>query len=188
MPASSRRGRRSSSRFSSGQVESRDRTTLRAGCFRQHGDQRRPLGRRGVRVRGGLVDEAVGAAMRVPALDAAIATSNVMSLAAVVVVAPRAHSAPAAEVRCVVLSSLGLLVWMGMAIGASSVHGRRRSARAGPHPRQRLADVYGARVDFELSAAVLAFIASLLTALRATRPATARAFVDALDAAGAVQR
>ncbi|MCY3846954.1 MAG: serine/threonine-protein kinase [Acidobacteria bacterium] len=63
----------------------------------------------------GLVDEAVGAALYVPALDAAIATSNVMSLAAVVVVALRARTAPAAEVRRVVLFSLGLLVWMGMA-------------------------------------------------------------------------
>ena len=40
----------------------------------------------------------------------------------------------------------------------------------------------------ELSAAVLAFTASLLTAVRATRPATARTFVDALDAAVAVER
>ena len=63
----------------------------------------------------GLVDEAVGVALYLPALDAAIAASNVMSLAAVVVVALRAHTAPAAEVRRVVLFSLGLLLWMGMA-------------------------------------------------------------------------
>ncbi|MCY4123012.1 MAG: serine/threonine-protein kinase [Acidobacteria bacterium] len=63
----------------------------------------------------GLVDEEVGAVLFVPALDAAVVTSNVMSLAAVVVVALRAHTAPPAEVRRVVLFSLGLLVWMGMA-------------------------------------------------------------------------
>ena len=59
----------------------------------------------------GVVDEAVGAALYVPAIDAAIAASNVMSLAAVVVVALRAHAAPAAEVRRVVLFSLGC--WCG---------------------------------------------------------------------------
>ena len=63
----------------------------------------------------GLVDNAVGGALYVPALDVAIATSSVLSLGAVVVVALRAHTAPAAEVRRVVLFSLGLLTWMGMA-------------------------------------------------------------------------
>ena len=63
----------------------------------------------------GLVDEAVGGVLYVPVLDAAIATSTVLSLGAVVVVALRAHTAPAAEVRRVALFSLGLLTWMGMA-------------------------------------------------------------------------
>ena len=63
----------------------------------------------------GLVDDGVGGVLYVPVLDAAIATSTVLSLGAVVVVALRAHTAPAAEVRRVVLFSLGLLTWMGMA-------------------------------------------------------------------------
>ena len=63
----------------------------------------------------GLVGGAASGALYVMALEAAIATSSVLSLAAVVVVALRAHTAPAAEVRRVVLFSLGLLVWMGLA-------------------------------------------------------------------------
>ncbi len=63
----------------------------------------------------GVVDDAVSGALYVVALEAAIATSSLLSLAAVVVVALRAYTAPAAEVRRVVLFSLGLLVWMGMA-------------------------------------------------------------------------
>lgn len=63
----------------------------------------------------GLVDDGVGGVLYVPVLDTAIATSNVLSLGAVVVVALRAHTAPPAEVRRVVLFSLGLLTWMAMA-------------------------------------------------------------------------
>ena len=63
----------------------------------------------------GLVEDSASAALYGALLEAAIAVSNVLSLAAVVVVALRAHTAPAAEVRRVVLFSLGLLVWMGMA-------------------------------------------------------------------------
>ena len=63
----------------------------------------------------GLVEDSASAALYGPLLEAAMAVSNVLSLAAVVVVALRAHTAPAAEVRRVVLFSLGLLVWMGMA-------------------------------------------------------------------------
>ena len=62
-----------------------------------------------------LVDEAVSAALYVAVLEAAIAASGVLSLAAVVVVALRARTAPPAEVRRVVLFSLGLLVWMALA-------------------------------------------------------------------------
>ena len=54
--------------------------------------------------------------------------------------------------------------------------------------RQQLVDVYGPQVSSRLSSAVVAFTASLLTAPRATRPATARAFVDALHAAVAGAR
>ena len=63
----------------------------------------------------GLVEDSPSEALYGALLEAAIAVSNVLSLAAVVVVALRAHTAPAAEVRRVVLFSLGLLVWMGMA-------------------------------------------------------------------------
>ena len=62
-----------------------------------------------------LVDDAVSVALYVAVLEAAIAASGVLSLAAVVVVALRARTAPAAEVRRVVLFSLGLLVWMALA-------------------------------------------------------------------------
>ena len=62
-----------------------------------------------------LVDEAVSAAFYVAVLETAIAASGVLSLAAVVVVALRARTAPADEVRRVVLFSLGLLVWMALA-------------------------------------------------------------------------
>ena len=63
----------------------------------------------------GLVGDAVSDATYVAVFDATIATSNVLSLAAVVVVALRAHTAPAAEVRRVVLFSLGMLLWLGTA-------------------------------------------------------------------------
>ncbi len=63
----------------------------------------------------GLVDDGVSGALYVAVLDATIAVSNVLALAAVVVVALRARTAPTDEVRRVVLFSLGLLVWMGMA-------------------------------------------------------------------------
>ena len=63
----------------------------------------------------GLVEDPASEALYGALLEAAMAVSNVLSLAAVVVVALRAHTAPAAEVRRVVLFSLGLLVWMGMA-------------------------------------------------------------------------
>ncbi len=50
----------------------------------------------------------------VAALDGTGAAASVLSLAAVVVVALRAHTAPAAEVRRVVVFSLGFLVWVGL--------------------------------------------------------------------------
>ena len=62
-----------------------------------------------------LVDDTISGAPYMRVLDASLAISNVLSLAAVVVVALRAHTAPAAEVRRVVLFSLGLLTWIGMA-------------------------------------------------------------------------
>ena len=63
----------------------------------------------------GLVGDAVSAVLYAAVLEVAVAASGVLSLAAVVVVALRARTAPAAEVRRVVLFSLGLLVWMGLA-------------------------------------------------------------------------
>ena len=59
----------------------------------------------------GALDEAAYLAV----LDAAIATPNVLSLAAVVVIALRAHTAPAEEVRRVVVFSAGILLWIGVA-------------------------------------------------------------------------
>ena len=60
---------------------------------------------------GDLVDEAIF--FRV--LEATIVTPNVLSLAAMVVVALRAHTAPAEEKRRVVVFSAGFLMWMGVA-------------------------------------------------------------------------
>ena len=57
---------------------------------------------------------AVSAALYVAALDGTVAATSVLSLAAVVVVALRARTAPAAEVRRVVVFSLGFLVWVGL--------------------------------------------------------------------------
>ena len=62
----------------------------------------------------GLADDAVSEAFYLAVLDGAGAVTSVLSLAAVVVVALRAHTAPAAEVRRVVVFSLGFLVWVGM--------------------------------------------------------------------------
>ena len=61
------------------------------------------------------VSDAVEYADALAVLDAAIATPNVLSLAAVVVIAMRAHTAPADEVRRVVLFSVGCLLWIGVA-------------------------------------------------------------------------
>ena len=61
----------------------------------------------------GLIDGAGSDAVYVAVLDAAIAIPNVLSLAAVVVIALRARTAPAAEVRRVVLFSAGFLFWAG---------------------------------------------------------------------------
>ena len=47
--------------------------------------------------------------------DFAVATPNVLSLPAVVVIALRAHTAPPEEVRRVVVFSAGFLMWMGVA-------------------------------------------------------------------------
>ena len=62
----------------------------------------------------GLVDDAVSGAFYLAVFDGTAAATSVLSLAAVVVVALRAHSAPAAEVRRVVVFSLGFLVWVGL--------------------------------------------------------------------------
>ncbi len=62
-----------------------------------------------------VVGDAVDDAVYLASLDAAIATPNVLSLAAVVVIALRAHTAPAEEVRRVVLFSAGFLLWIGVA-------------------------------------------------------------------------
>ena len=65
----------------------------------------------------GLAGDAVGGAFYLAVLDGTAAATSVLSLAAVVVVALRAHTAPAAEVRRVVVFSLGFLVWV--ALGAA---------------------------------------------------------------------
>ncbi len=57
---------------------------------------------------------AVGEATLVVVLEANLAIPNSLSLAAVAVVALRAHTAPAAEVRRVVLFSAGFLLWLGV--------------------------------------------------------------------------
>ena len=61
------------------------------------------------------VADALDEAVYLAVLDAAIATPNVLSLAAAVVIALRAHTAPAEEVRRVVLFSAGILLWIGVA-------------------------------------------------------------------------
>ena len=66
----------------------------------------------------GLAGDAVGGAFYLAVLEGTAAATSVLSLAAVVVVALRAHTAPAAEVRRVVVFSLGFLVWV--ALGAAS--------------------------------------------------------------------
>ena len=65
----------------------------------------------------GLAGDAVSGAFYLAVLDGTAAATSVLSLAAVVVVALRAHTAPAAEVRRVVVFSLGFLVWV--ALGAA---------------------------------------------------------------------
>ena len=62
----------------------------------------------------GLAGAAVSGGFYVAVLDGAAAATSVLSLAAVVVVALRAHTALAAEVRRVVVFSLGFLVWVGL--------------------------------------------------------------------------
>ena len=51
----------------------------------------------------------------VAVLDGSLAALEVLSLAAVVVVALRAHTAPAEEVRRVIVFTAGFLIWMGTA-------------------------------------------------------------------------
>ena len=63
----------------------------------------------------GTVSDAVSDQLYVAILDITIATPNVLSLAAVVVIVLRARTAPADEVRRVVLFSAGFLMWMGLA-------------------------------------------------------------------------
>ena len=63
----------------------------------------------------GTVSDVVDARLYVAVLDVAIATPNVLSLAAVAVLALRARAAPADEVRRVVLFSAGFLLWTGLA-------------------------------------------------------------------------
>ena len=77
----------------------------------------------------GLAGDAVSGAFYLAVLDGTAAVTSVLSLAAVVMVALRAHTAPAAEVRRVVVFSLGFLVWV--------VHWARRttsSRRCRPDP------------------------------------------------------
>jgi len=62
----------------------------------------------------GLAGAVVSGGFYVAVLDGAAAATSVLSLAAVVVVALRAHTALAAEVRRVVVFSLGFLVWVGL--------------------------------------------------------------------------
>ena len=61
-----------------------------------------------------LIDDTVSGAFYVAVLDGTAAAASVLSLAAVVVVALRAHTAPTAEVRRVVVFSLGFLIWVGL--------------------------------------------------------------------------
>ena len=63
----------------------------------------------------GTVSDAVNDQLYVAVLDTAIATPNVLSLAAVLVIALRARTAPTVEVRRVVLFSAGFVMWMGLA-------------------------------------------------------------------------
>ena len=65
----------------------------------------------------GQVFEAASVAGYVALLDATIAAPSVLSLAAVVVVALRARTAEAAEVRRVILFSAGFLGWAGLGTG-----------------------------------------------------------------------
>ena len=62
----------------------------------------------------GLAGGAVSGALYLAVFDGTAAATSVLSLAAVVVVALRAHTAPAAEVRRVVVFSLGFLVWVAL--------------------------------------------------------------------------
>ena len=62
----------------------------------------------------GSIGAAVSGGFYVAVLDGTAAATSVLSLAAVVVVALRAHTAPVAEVRRVVVFSLGFLVWVGL--------------------------------------------------------------------------
>ena len=62
----------------------------------------------------GLVGDGVSGAFYLAGFDGTAAGASVLSLAAVVVVALRAHTAPAAEVRRVVVFSFGFLVWVGL--------------------------------------------------------------------------
>ena len=62
----------------------------------------------------GWADDAVRGAFYLAVLDGTAAVTSLLSLTAVVVVALRAHTAPAAELRRVVVFSLGFLVWVGL--------------------------------------------------------------------------
>ena len=62
----------------------------------------------------GLAGAAVSGAFYLAVFDGTAAAASVLSLAAVVVVVLRARTAPAAEVRRVVVFSLGFLVWVGL--------------------------------------------------------------------------
>ncbi|MXY24558.1 MAG: serine/threonine protein kinase [Acidobacteria bacterium] len=63
----------------------------------------------------GTVTDAVNDSHYLAVLDVAIATPNVLSLAAVFVIALRARTAAADEVRRVILFSAAFLMWMGLA-------------------------------------------------------------------------
>ncbi len=62
----------------------------------------------------GPAGDAVGGALYWAVLDGTAAATSPVSLAAVVVVALRAHTAPAPEVRRVVVFSIGFVVWVGL--------------------------------------------------------------------------
>ena len=74
------------------------------------------------------VSDVVDYADALAVLDVAVATPNVLALAAVVVIALRAHTAPPDEVRRVVVFSAGFLMWMGVATATTSSRRSRRGS------------------------------------------------------------